>query len=158
MRINKSPAALHAESDVMLYCDVSKEYANNFKQYDASLVSARQVYKGGMVSYWNAKGIKSFTDYLINYYSNKEKIAAALKNYKKDDPNTYRQDDDPLMNFFAKDNKTTIKIGDINKIINDALFDFMIWFGFNQETNGSRVYFTIKKYNNSSFKRPSLLL
>jgi hypothetical protein len=159
MRINNIPVAFHAESDIMLYCDISKE-CENFKGYDASLVSElwwvkdldKNGYKGGMVSYWNAKAIKSFTDYLISYYSNKEKIVAALKNYKKDNIRTHYQDDEPLMRYFANDNKATIKIGEINKIINNALFDFMIWFDQNQETKGSIVRFTMKKYPNSSFK------
>jgi hypothetical protein len=151
MRINNIPIAFHAESDVMLYCDISKEYANNFKKHDASLIYEGP-YRGGMVSYWNAKGIKSLTDYFINYYNNKNIIEEALKNYKKDDPGTHYQDDSPLMAYFARANKTTIEIGEINKIINSAIFDFTVWAERHEEEDGSSVYFTTKIETNSSFK------
>jgi hypothetical protein len=163
MKVNNIPVAFYCDSDVMLYCNISREYEDNFKGYDVSLVSEpwylkdwdKNGYKGALVSYWNIKGISSFTTYLKRYYSSKKRIAEALNKYNKakGDLRTCHFDDFPLTMNFVKDERTNIKIGMINKIINDALFDYAIWAPLHQEEDGTNVSFNTKKYSDVCYPK-----
>lgn len=148
MQSKSIPVVFHCDTDAMLYCNITQEY-EYFKNYDLALVFIKRYhfinnYQGGMFSFWNLKSITSFCNYIRSVYENKEKINALLKNYSAQQPSTYYHDDYPVTMDFVMNSTADLKITSINKILNEALFDNLMWLDYHMEEDSKKIEFLMK--------------
>lgn len=133
MEKNKIEIAMHADSDQMIYCDISLEYKKNYKQFDVSTINFGPVYRrreqtcadwrGGNISYWNKKGINCFCQYMSDCYSDPSYIQFYLNDFDPNSCSTWIHDDGPTLPVFALKYKDRLKFGDINIITDEGFFD-----------------------------------
>lgn len=152
MRLNNIQTAFHAESDVMLYCDVTKEY-KYFKENEVSYIHCSPEYKGGLVSYWDLKTLQEFCRYLKSFYENKEKIAKLVQQFTSKTA-WYYHDDIPMFFNFLHDILATRKTGILNALIDSALFDSNIQDGWHwQPGMQQKHFFETKRVKGFKVKR-----
>lgn len=118
IKANGIPVVFHCDSDVMLYCNITKEY-KNFKENDIVLLNRR----AGMTSYWKSRHLTEFCTFLKNFYENKKAMQQLVQRFSPRDPSTWYHEDVPLTKMFVTCYQNKFKIDAIDKIIDNAVFD-----------------------------------
>jgi len=126
MKAHNIPVAFYCDSDVMLYCDISKEYESNFKQYDMSAFRIDDTWV--MMSYWSSQAISSFCSFLTSFYGNTEQISKIEQEFKNG--GKWYHDDCPMTGLFVEEYKDIYKIGHLGQIIDNATFDPVVWYSY----------------------------
>jgi len=124
MEINNIPISFYVDSDVMLYCDASEEYETNFKGCDLA-IAIQHGFCGGLVSYWQTDTIRSFCNFLNQFYEDKERLDILEDQFKLG--GEQYQDDWPQMTNWVHENWNKFRIGNLSSLINNATFDSSIW-------------------------------
>jgi hypothetical protein len=79
MKKNNLEVIFYCDSDMLLFCDVSKEYYN-YKQFDMTLTHQT----ASISSFISINALESFCEYVMKTYSNKENIEYSYLNSKWD--------------------------------------------------------------------------
>lgn len=119
-KANNVPIFFYAESDVMLYCDISSEYNTNFNGCDLA-VELHHGFCNGLVSYWNTKTISSFCFFLNQFYEDKLQMDILEDQFLLGSEQYH--DDWPHMTNWVHENSNTFKIGNLSSLINNTTFD-----------------------------------
>lgn len=74
MKENQIPLCFHPDTDVLIYCDLTKEYFNKFMECDLTLI------KGycGASTFITVDRVKSFVEYVLNIYLEKGSTFSAF--------------------------------------------------------------------------------
>lgn len=136
MGTNNIPLSFYVDSDVMLYCDISKEYETNFKGCDLG-VAIQCGFCVGLVSYWTHKTIESFCSYLINFYKDNVCLDIFEDQFKLGGEQFH--DDWPHMTNWVLENYKNFKLGNLSSLINNTTFDSSIWHDYILVDNSASI-------------------
>lgn len=120
MRVNQIKRAFYAETDVMIYCDISSEDKLHFINHDAALL-IQHGFCDGSISFWNYKALSSFCSFLKSFYEDK-KMMKAIKDRFAFGGDEYH-DDWPHMANWMHENGKIFKIASLNNLIENSTFD-----------------------------------
>jgi len=120
MKKNNIPLSFYAESNIMLYCDVSREYQTNFNDYDLGL-EVQHGFFDGLLSYWSLKAIESFCSYLTIFYEDIKSLDILEDQFNLGGEQYH--DDWPHMTNWVHDTTKLFKTANLNTLMNNATFD-----------------------------------
>lgn len=136
MENNNIPLSFYVDSDVMLYCDISKGYEMNFQNCNLG-VALQYGFCGGLVSYWTTKSINSFCSFLTDFYEDTENLDILEDQFKLG--GEQYQDDWPQMTNWVHENSSNLTLGNLSGLINNTTFDSSIWHDYILVPNAASV-------------------
>lgn len=119
---------MYLDSDVMLYCNISKE-AKYFENHDIALVIPRGHAHCGSNSFWTLDALKSFTRFLMQFYSNQDNLIPFLEWFHNTSkPPTHGVGDMKLLKEYAYwlEKYKAYTMTNICSVINNARFDHQL--------------------------------
>ena len=124
MRVHNISRCFYADSDVMLYCNVTQEEKHFFQHDVVLLISSAGVYSGG-ISFWSLSVLEDFCFFLISYYENKENLTKWIKWFNGPRVKGTGVCDMTIFTEYARARKNLV-IPNIRGVVEGATFDHHI--------------------------------